>query len=384
MQYYRITAELQSPLIIQQNRQSNSSENLPFLPGSSLRGALAAQFLRNGGNSGQEEFRQLFIEDPLYFPNLLPAGRNKTIPKILPLTSVSCKREAGFLAQNKHGVVDLLASNLKERMFEQTTDDKICEKCRQDMKSIGGFWNGDTTSPEHFRPSMLYQRHTGIDRVTGTVAESVFFIRQSLADYFRDSETGQYKRQWLSGGIYLNNLQRSLLEPLLETPVFAGADRTSGMGELQLSVDEASELAPTFDIGKWDSHFKKKLADLGVGDLPQGKYFSINLESDAILVDQFLRPAPQLELDLEGVQLVAQFTKAKTIRGWQSSWGLPKHDDIGFTMGTVFLFRYSGSSQQSLNQYLGAKLISGIGLRREEGFGKISICNPVHTIKEVI
>ena len=110
MHYYRITAELQSPLVVQQNRQSNSSRNLPYLPGSSLRGALAAQYLCEGGSPDKEDFHQLFVHDPVPFPNLLPAGDPTVIPKAIALTAASCKRVTGFKAEEKHGVFDLLAS----------------------------------------------------------------------------------------------------------------------------------------------------------------------------------------------------------------------------------------------------------------------------------
>ena len=252
------------------------------------------------------------------------------------------------------------------------------------MKPIGGFWNGDTAAPVSFLPPMLYQRHTGIDRTTGTVAESIFFIRQAMADYYKDQKTGKYERQHLTGGVYLSDQQLELLKTLFDMPVFAGTDRTSGMGELKLSVEDAAQAAPTFVIKAWDNEFRAKYAEIGGVDLPDGTLFCITLESDAILVDRFLRPATQLNLVFEGVKRQMQVAKAKTIRGWHSSWGLPKPDDTGLTMGSVFLFCYTGNDPESLKQYLNKKLISGIGLRREEGFGKISICNPSHTIKEVM
>jgi len=384
MQYYRITADLQSPLVVQQNRQSNSSVNLPYLPGSSLRGALAAQYIRMGGSPEDMQFQQIFIDDAVHFPNLLPTDRSKTISKAFPLTSVSCKREPGFIAEERHGVVDLLASKLKAQLQFEIAGDNICNCCGQEMKSIDGFWNGDEAAPARFRPSMIYQRHTGIDRATGTVAQSIFFIRQAIADFYKDPKTKKYERQRLSGGVYLSGQQLSILNPLLEMPVFAGAERTSGMGELRLTVDKAEEFAPAFDIETWDKEFRKKYAEVGNVDLPDGEYFCIKFESDAIMVDEFLRPATHLRLDFEDVELEMQITKTKAIRGWQSSWGLPKPDDIGVTMGSVFLYRYTGDDLQGLIRHLSVELISGIGLRREEGFGKISICNSAHTIKEVM
>lgn len=51
MKHFRLTARLLAPLAIQQDRQSNTSASLDYLPGSSLRGALAAPG-RPGGRHG--------------------------------------------------------------------------------------------------------------------------------------------------------------------------------------------------------------------------------------------------------------------------------------------------------------------------------------------
>jgi len=73
-----------------------------------------------------------------------------------------------------------------------------------------------------------------------------------------------------------------------------------------------------------------------------------------------------------------------TIRGWQASWGLPKPDDVAIKMGSVFLYRYTGDAFDELKDFLNELSYIGVGLRREEGFGRVTFCDSLHIVKEVI
>ncbi len=63
---------------------------------------------------------------------------------------------------------------------------------------------------------MLYQRHTGIDRATGAIAPSIFFMTQSIADYHKTETTKEFHQQYLSGGIYVTEKQHETIRPLIE------------------------------------------------------------------------------------------------------------------------------------------------------------------------
>ena len=380
MKYYRISAKLKSPMVIHQSRQSDSSETLSYLPGSTLRGALAAKYLREIGNAEDENFRMMFIEQPVCFPNLLPTDKQDAGSRILPLTAVSCKRNPGFHAEGNHGVADHLALKLLQRL-RYDVESESCPICEQDMKGFPGFWNGNIDAPCRFQPTMLIERHTGIDRDTGTIANGIFFLTQAMADY-KDKD----KQQYLCNTIQVDEKQHEVLKTFIEGTLFVGADRTSGKGEIELSyemTDDSSCQIP--DIEEWNRKFKEKLAnilkDAKADDLLfKGHYFSIKLESDAILVDEFLRPASDVEISFGNqIESVVKVCQSRVIRGWNSAWGLPKPDDLGLSMGSIFLYKYPGDDLNGLKQYLSELVKSGIGLRREEGFGRISVCEQIHT-----
>lgn len=387
MKYYLITARLLSPLLVQENRQSNMSRGMRYLPGSSLRGALAARFFRLGGSPEDSDFCSLFLDHPASFPNLLPTDDADILSRTLPLTSISCKRTPGFKEQDHHGVSDILAVTAASRIRQESVsaDFWICpyEGCGNDMKPFTGFWNGNTGSSCKFEPTMFFQRHTGIDRDTGAAASSIFFTTQAIADFRKDTTSDIYYPQYLSGDIFLDEKQLQILRSLTTGTLFAGADRARGFGELEVSIVEKSP--PTFvDLAGWDRAFKEKLKSIMGVELPTGLYFSIKLESHAILTDIFLRPTSEIELSFPDVESVLKVAKAESIRGWQSSWGLPKPDDVGISMGSVFLFRYTGNDNDNLETLLNELVVTGIGLRREEGFGQISVCDSMHLITEVI
>ncbi len=381
MKYYRITARLLAPLMVQQNRQSNAPQGMPYLPGSSLRGALAAGLLRLGGSPEESDFRFLFLDHPACFPNLLPTDDPVTLSQVLPHTSISCKRTPGFKGQGGHGVSDILTGTAAGRTEQKSARDDFCPSCGDDMSPFPGFWNGNVDTPCAFEPTMLYERHTGIDRNTGTVASSIFFTMQAVADFRKDTASGKYQPQYLSGSTFLSEKQLHILGPLIKGTLFAGSDRTRGLGEFELSIVEIP--SPVFDLAGWDRAFKEKLKSIMKEDLPSGLYFSIKLESHAIVTDRFLRPASGLELSFPDIEPVLKVTKPQTIRGWHSGWGLPKPDDVALSMGSVFLFRYTGDDQDGLKSFLNQLLVTAIGLRREEGFGQFSVCDPLH-IMEVI
>jgi len=397
MKYCRITAKLLGPLIIQKGRQSNAPETLSYLPGSTLSGAVAAKYLRYGGTPDSEAFRALFLENPVSFPNLLPVCDPAGPSRVLPLTAMTCKRFPGFLCENGHGVKDHLVISSIGRMLKRPPEEdfSLCafndqeESCASYAEQLSGYWNGDLDRPQTHTVDILYRRHTGIDRTTGTVAPTVFYTTQAIADFRRDgwgydgaTKTPDISQQYLSGDLYLDDGQYSLLRSLLEgAPIFCGADRGRGYGELEVTISEVKE--PSFDLSQWDQGFHARYTRIAGTEPEKGIYFSLKLESHAVFVDNFLRPTFEVSFPCPGVEQVVKIAQGRVLRGWQALWRLPKPDDVALSMGSVFLFRYTGDDREGLEHSLQQIIREGIGLRREEGCGRVSVCDPFH-LTEVI
>src|SRR5271165_5161281 len=136
MKRYTVTARLLSPLVVKRDRQSERSGGVSTISGTMVRGALAQTYLRTQGVA-DATFRQLFLDEgSCRFGPLDPASR------FFPLTSVSCKREAGLLGAGKHGVKDMLWDRIATRLGAGPGffDLGRCVKCHHDLKPYSGFY----------------------------------------------------------------------------------------------------------------------------------------------------------------------------------------------------------------------------------------------------
>jgi hypothetical protein len=135
--------------------------------------------------------------------------------------------------------------------------------------------------------------------------------------------------------------------------------------------------------------------------------FSISLPDGAILVDHLLRytadpaavidwlpplpePARLFPVDERSaatlpsggtVRCVAVVTNQQLLRGWNAAHGLPRQDEWMVARGSVYVYWFQGSQEQrgNLHQRLTELSTSGIGLRRNEGYGRIAVSDPIHS-----
>jgi CRISPR-associated protein Csx10 len=122
------------------------------------------------------------------------------------------------------------------------------------------------------------------------------------------------------------------------------------------------------------------------------KELTVWLLSDVLLRDERLRPTTDikyLEQELEkhlNVQLetkscdekkLAYLARTHRIDSWQVRWGLPRPSLVGLTAGTCVVFEIiEGTLEQNLLAQIQSR---GIGERRAEGYGQISLNDPILT-----
>ncbi|MCL4703993.1 hypothetical protein KJ068_02465, partial [bacterium] len=112
-------------------------------------------------------------------------------------------------------------------------------------------------------------------------------------------------------------------------------------------------------------------------------YFSITLNSHLILKDALGRPllsaAAPGDFGLgDEVQIFAKFLSKAIVAGWNAAQGLPKPDTAVLARGSVFGFRAPRENSEEIKTKLRALEMSGVGERRAEGFGQITVCHPFH------
>ena len=198
--------------------------------------------------------------------------------------------------------------------------------------------------------------------------------------------------------------------------ILIGHARTRGYGDVTLQLGEPAAMEDERDlqarVGCW-TRWSRELNDVlaappfSLADrTPDGFFFSLSFPTGALLVDRFLRytmdPAQMLDwlpqmsaadtvippqdrpvrhLDTGGaVRWIAAVTKHERLRGWNAAHGLPRQDEWMVTRGAAYVYHFEGEQHQreALFSRLHALTNDGIGLRRNEGFGVVTVSDEFH------
>jgi len=417
MKTYRVEAHLLAPLALKRNRQSDRSETVQSIPGTTLRGALAAVYLQQRGDA-DETFRRLFMDE-----SQCRVGPLDPAPQLYPLTMTACKRHP-----TDHAKLDQLAYRVALHLTHGDVGQEIHERfrhcghpeCGADMKAHVGFWDSGTEAPNDVDLDKKHvAAHVGIDRTTVTAADGMFYTLEALAPGAAGDDTD------LVGWIQASDAAIQTLRDVLDEEqnvVYLGHHRTRGYGRVRLSLvdeplsEEAEDESQRW--GEWSDamlSFAERYRDVsGTGFAPgtpefnpdRDILFAVSLPTGAILVDHFLRytnnlaamvpwlpplpnPAklfpiderPSTSLGEDSVlRCVAAVTNQQLLRGWNAAHGLPRQDEWMVARGSVYVYWFRGSPEQRehLSESLRQLANDGFGLRRNEGFGRIVINDPIH------
>lgn len=113
-------------------------------------------------------------------------------------------------------------------------------------------------------------------------------------------------------------------------------------------------------------------------DLPSGVPVAVRLASPGVFVDAAGRPtsnlvpdlADALDLSTDQVEVVRYWWRPTTVRGWHAATGLPKPTDHAVAAGSTWLLRPLVAVP---GDRLAELVADGVGLRRTEGFGRVSV-----------
>lgn len=402
-----VTAQLLAPVAIKRDRQSERSASVRSVAGTLVRGALAALYLHRHGQADATFGRVFLNEATCRFGPLDPEQH------IFPLTAASCKRE-----RLRHALVDLLWLRVAQHHSAPLTEEaeaswRRCTQCGADLKAQDGFWRDDGTGPSETTGERHEAvSHVGIDRRTGTAAESMFYTLEALTPSGADAD--------LYGWIRADDEALDTVQRLLQAEdgrVSIGHARTRGYGDvlLRLQLDEPAA-GDVQDSQKrvdhwtrWNGELTKMLAAPPfslAGCAPDGFFFGLSFPTGAVLVDRFLRytldPAEMIDwlppmpavaaafplqnriaqhLDTGGtVRWIAAVAKHERLRGWNAAHGLPRQDEWMVARGAAYVYRFEGAQHQreALFKRLGALSAAGVGLRRNEGFGVVAVSDDFH------
>ena len=156
---------------------------------------------------------------------------------------------------------------------------------------------------------------------------------------------------------------------------YVGSDKSTGFGRFEILSDPVEHNVT--DKEKLSEHISGFNERLGLND--GNIYFSITLQSDAIITDEFMRYKTLIESEDLGIEakFVHGIADNKLLQGWNAMTRLPKEDILAIEKGSVFVFTVDNLTDSILDRLHKAET-RGIGKRKGEGFGRLTVCDSFH------
>ena len=444
-----------APLAIGRQKPGGSvSEVEQYIPGAVLRGAIAGKILQQAKQQNPElpsdlsqqtsDFQALFLGDAAAcFQNAYPAiatlskneSRSVTEPVyVLPATAVAAKNDGGFkqpapldqplIVQTSKGVFDTLIDRFCAEQCGHLYDPSSLGDCSR-VEPFGGFYSKGTDAYRQVQyrqhsVSTRFLTRVGINRRRATAEDELLYGIEVLNESFLPDATNRFDR-WeyvrYRGYIWVPT------EPDTDTPLAQkladfinrfseqfriGGSTSRGLGKVKIEAGIASEPPSVKDRvtqftnklhNRWQQWKNLFLQETDAADspdsviIPERTFFTIDLQSDAILSDRWqhttlISPTVLLH-DIaqwyegevpEGLQLHAAYSSYDYRSGWNSAWGLMKDMALVTNKGAVYLFSFKSDQLKQWLPILEKLEQHGIGDRTAEGFGQVHICNEFHII----
>lgn len=406
-----------TPLCFRTSRSDSAVETLHYIPGTALLGGLATAFhrMKYGRDRFQELFNQFFISGKIRFGNLYPTtahsdhreyheiSNDHEVPvRPIPKTARSCKRFPGFRFHNAiendeehHGIMDSLISWGLFTLSGQTSPTVFASiekcpnsNCKNKTSDFGGFYRHKPNSSLAcaFKPKSRLVTRTGMSRKRGTVMPKILYQREILSEHQQF-----WGRLEVVDDTLWDEFEAFLEQAFHREAVYLGNNKTRGLGK----VGKAELITLSTSMDTWEdlrkrvltftNQFKEKASRYQIAT-SHTLYIPITLQSDVILQDGFMRYHSAIDSDyleaqwgLHSIERIYQCSSIQRVMGWNAFAGLPKADEIAISMGSVFLFGYTGTPDDHFWQTLLDIQTNGIGERRHEGFGRIMIAEPFHS-----
>jgi CRISPR-associated protein Csx10 len=313
-----------------QSKEANSNISYPYIPGSMLRGALATCYA-NGITvdlSSDLLFMDLFFNAKVRYLNAYPInpdGHVRMLPR--PISWFARKTDV----HHSEAVIFDFAINKPD----------IDEVLKPPEGAF--FWRGQDTIKLVTPEIDTVVHNASTDRNRKKEGSSQVFRYDSLS-------AGQ-----TFGAVIISqdrNLLVKLKDLLLAHDLYLGGSTTGGYGRVQIGQ-------PMYIDDAWqeDRHFHVD---------PNGDLVYLTCLSDVI----YRAPNGEMDFNLEtltGEKPVKIFHRTRLVGGFNRKWGLPLMQDWAIEAGSVFAF------PSSCRKLLETCIVSGIGERLVEGYGRIAL-----------
>lgn len=391
----KLLLRLDEPLLIARRSEAgNQFETLDAIPGGVLRGALAwrvAQRFKSNmeaGGTAYQNFARLFFGDLVRFSSLTPvAVREKNLSTgyrtiAAPRDLFTCELHPGHIKPSSdqgHGVWSLLYDNQRECPVCATEDAASGRQAASTkLEALGGFISLVKNAPRSkHKPKQTVEMHIRIDRRSGRVntGDLYGYVALEPGQYFVGEITCTDENVW-------KVLQTMAgLQPGEVNELKLGKATQRGYGKVS-AVFRPSEKSLwhlqslTQRLTSTESVTMLLLSDAIVPD-PWGRFWR---GFDPAWLKHELRLPPKAEVSIdkneEGEALA--FSAVRTVDAFNAKLGLPRTRDIAIVAGSSVRLTFTGIALSDLLKVLEEAEAQGIGLRRDEGFGRVAFNHPVY------
>jgi len=365
----RVLARADEPLLIAQRASAgNQFKSQPAITGKTLRGALAAHAadcfdLKD--ETTYDTFIALFLRDDVRFPTLYPLFRGKKgqfYPAVpVPRDGFACKVYRGHPIQ-----------------WGTQQEDRVekCGECKNPVKGVReefvSLRKKPESKPEHFRPEMRSEMHIRIKPQTGRVEEGQLFdyVALDAGQYFTGELVCADEDAW--------ELLQEFTGLAEEKPIQLrmGKGTRRGYGQVTLWLDRLDE-------GKTSAWVQQPLEKRVNEDMEK---LTLTLLTDAVVADSWGRFATgfenewlKRELGFEVTVMEGRdFAATKVVDGFNTQLRLTRWRDVALAAGSSVRLQLAEPLTVELRKKLIEVERDGIGLRRNEGYGRVAFDHPVY------
>lgn len=391
----RVLLRTDEPLLIARRAEAgNQFETMESIPGSVLRGALAWRLARKAGSQldnhdsvEYQNFADLFFQDAVQFSALLPVERNTKdqgyVAFPAPRDLLTCELHPGFDGKSKdkgHGVWSLARGDDRSMCPVCATADDASGRQPAEVKleSVSGYVSLVRDGRSKFKPKQTSEMHIRLDPKSGRVRGGDLFGYVSL-------EPGQYfigEITCTNETVWRTLQQMASLKPLDQVnDLRLGKAARRGHGKTSVVFQRATQspwhCSSLADRVKRPTEVVMLLvSDTIIAD-PWGRY-QRGFDVSWVRRELRLPETCKITIDENSKEEALSFSAVRPVDAFNAKLGLPRARDVAMAAGSCVRLSFSGIELADLVNALEKAEGHGIGLRRDEGFGRVAFNHPVH------
>ena len=373
-----IIFELAEDTILSSKAQSgNMLSTMDYLPGTTILGMFRAVLSSKQSSSNYLDDGKVTVS---FFYPMPSSGKNDPNIEICPAFLSFRKRKVYLtkLELASESYLSCLAPWALNSAASNKLADILCQNTMQDSESSDqgkgvneGYivrlkqdeqWREAT----YFKATKLYQQRNSIDPKKQSTSDSGIYIEEKL----------MRGTQFMGSICFANAEDCALFCRDFASWLNGSQPLHTGRGAKAVFVKHCVVAAPN---------------SLAKASLDKDNCFTLSLLSDTILYSDTLQSCTMIDPTMLALvlgepylpkhfELLSYASRSGVISSFSGTSGLRKFRDIAIRKGSCFRFKYLGTAVPELQQRLTELMSNGIGFRKQEGFGIISINHPLHEI----